>query len=114
MKFKELESGDKLYIFDNKSVTISVEEVVNVSAPKADDMMPSCMVVDIFLNNKVFTVRDTADICRNRDFIVSTNRSAILYELQAQKASDEAIIAREQAIREEISKLNAIICELSK
>jgi predicted RNase H-like nuclease (RuvC/YqgF family) len=71
------------------------------------------MVVDVKVSNRSFTMRDTADICYTDTLVISPDRTAILREVEAQRANDEALIARVESVRAEIPKLDEIIDILS-
>ena len=113
MLFKDLKTGDTLYLFDKNAIALVQDKVVSISAPHVDTNCAVGMVVDVKVSNRSFTMRDTADICYTDTLVISPDRAAILREVEAQKANDEALIAREKAIKEELPKLEAIIDLLS-
>lgn len=113
MLFKDLKVGDTLYLFDKNAITLSIEKVVSVSAPHVDTNCAVGMVVDVKVSNRSFTMRDTADICYTDTLVISPDRTTMLREVEAQKANDEALIAREKALKEELPKLDTVIDQLA-
>lgn len=113
MLFKDLKVGDTLYLFDKNAITLSIEKVVSVSAPHVDTNCAVGMVVGVKVSNRSFTMRDTADICYTDTLVISPDRTTMLREVEAQKANDEALIAREKALKEELPKLDAVIDQLA-
>lgn len=113
MLFKDLKTGDTLYLFDKNAISLVQDKVVSISAPHVDTNCAVGMVVDVKVSNRSFTMRDTADICYTDTLVISPDRTSILREVEAQKANDEALLAREKALKEELPKLDAIIDLLS-
>lgn len=113
MLFKDLKTGDTLYLFDKNAISLVQDKVVSISAPHVDTNCAVGMVVDVKVSNRSFTMRDTADICYTDTLIISPDRTTMLREVEAQKANDEALLAREKAIKEELPKLDAVIDLLS-
>lgn len=113
MLFKDLKTGDTLYLFDKNAISLVQDKVVSISAPHVDTNCAVGMVVDVKVSNRSFTMRDTADICYTDTLVISPDRTTMLREVEAQKANDEALLAREKAIKEELPKLDAVIDLLS-
>lgn len=113
MLFKDLKTGDTLYLFDKNAISLVQDKVVSISAPHVDTNCAVGMVVDVKVSNRSFTMRDTADICYTDTLVISPDRTTMLREVEAQKANDEALLAREKALKEELPKLDAIIDLLS-
>ena len=63
MLFKDLKTGDTLYLFDKNAISLVQDKVVSTSAPHVDTNCAVGMVVDVKVSNRSFTMRDTADIC---------------------------------------------------
>lgn len=113
MLFKDLKTGDTLYLFDKNAISLVQDKVVSISAPHVDTNCAVGMVVDVKVSNRSFTMRDTADICYTDTLVISPDRAAMLREVEAQKANDEALMARVESVRAEIPKLDEIIDLLS-
>jgi hypothetical protein len=113
MLFKDLKTGDTLYLFDKNAISLVQDKVVSISAPHVDTNCAVGMVVDVKVSNRSFTMRDTADICYTDTLVISPDRTTMLREVEAQKANDEALLAREKALKEELPKLDAVIDLLS-
>lgn len=113
MLFKDLKTGDTLYLFDKNAISLVQDKVVSISAPHVDTNCAVGMVVDVKVSNRSFTMRDTSEICYTDSLVISPDRTTMLREVETQKANDEALIAREKALKEELPKLEAIIDLLS-
>ncbi len=113
MLFKDLKVGDTLYLFNKGNITLLLEKVVSVSAPRVDNNITVGMVVDVTISNRTFTMKESTDICYTGNYIISSDRASILREVEAQKASNEALIAREEVLKAEQPKLDSIIDQLA-
>lgn len=113
MLFKDLKVGDTLYLFNKNNISLLMEKVVSVSAPRVDSNIAMGMVVDISISNKTYTMKESSDICYTGNFIISSDRNSILREVESQKASNEALIAREEILKAEQPKLDSIIDQLA-
>ena len=113
MLFKDLKVGDTLYLFNKNNISLLMEKVVSVSAPRVDSNIAMGMVVDISISNKTYTMKESSDICYTGNFIISSDRNSILRELESQKANNEALIAREEILKAEQPKLDSIIDQLA-
>lgn len=113
MLFKDLKTGDTLYLFDKNAISLVQDKVVSISAPHVDTNCAVGMVVDVKVSNRSFTMRDTADICYTDSLVITPDRTAMLREVEAQKMNDETLIARVESVRAEIPKLDEIIDLLS-
>lgn len=113
MLFKDLKVGDTLYLFNKNNISLLMEKVVSVSAPRVDSNIAMGMVVDISISNKTYTMKESSDICYTGNFIISSDRNSILREVESQKANNEALIAREEILKAEQPKLDSIIDQLA-
>lgn len=113
MLFKDLKAGDMLYLFDSNIKELSIEKVVNISIPRMDGNMNNGMVVDISLQNKIYTIKNTSEICYNGSLVISPNKDLVLKEVESCKENDLSILARKDSIEEGIKKLDIIIDQLS-
>lgn len=113
MLFKDLKVGDTLYLFNKNNISLLMEKVVSVSAPRVDNNIAMGMVVDISISNKTYTMKESSDICYTGNFIISSDRNSILREVESQKANNEALIAREEILKAEQPKLDSIIDQLA-
>lgn len=113
MLFKDLKAGDMLYLFDSNIKELSIEKVVNISIPRMDGNMNNGMVVDISLQNKIYTIKNTSEICYNGSLVISPNKDLVLKEVESCKENDLSILARKDSIEEGIKKLDLIIDQLS-
>jgi hypothetical protein len=113
MLFKDLKAGDMLYLFDSNIKELSIEKVVNISIPRMDGNMNNGMVVDISLQNKIYTIKNTSEICYNGSLVISPNKDLVLKEVESCKENDLSILARKDSIEEGIKKLDVIIDQLS-
>lgn len=113
MLFKDLKAGDMLYLFDSNIKELSIEKVVNISIPRMDGNMNNGMVVDISLQNKIYTIKNTSEICYNGSLVISPNKDLVLKEVESCKENDLSILARKDSIEEGIKKLDEIIDQLS-
>ncbi len=113
MLFKDLKVGDTLYLFNKSNISLLMEKVVSVSAPRVDSNIAMGMVVDISISNKTYTMKESSDICYTGNFIISSDRNSILREVESQKANNEALIAREEILKAEQPKLDSIIDQLA-
>lgn len=113
MLFKDLKVGDTLYLFDKNAITLSIEKVVSVSAPHIDASCAIGMLVDVKTAGRSFAMRDTSEICYTDSLIISPDRTAVLREVEAQKANNAALIAREDELKAEQPKLDAVIDQLA-
>lgn len=108
--FKDLKSGDTLYIYNRSDVSMSVEQIVSVSAPRLDK---GNMVVDVVVNNMTYTFKDTSETGYTANLAISPNKANILREVESQKASNETQIARVDQLKAELPKLSEIIDQLN-
>lgn len=113
MLFKDLKAGDILYLFDSNSKELAVEKVVNISTPRIDSNINNGMVVDISLQNRIYTIKSTSDVCYNGSLVISPNKEIILKEVETCKSNDLALLARKDTLEEGIVKLDGIIDQLS-
>lgn len=113
MLFKDLKTGDTLYLFDKNAISLVQDKVVSISAPHVDTNCAVGMVVDVKTAGRSFAMRDTSEICYTDSLVISPDRTTMLREVEAQKANDEALLAREKVIKEELPKLDAVIDLLS-
>lgn len=113
MLFKDLKAGDILYLFDSNSKDLAVEKVVNISTPRIDSNINNGMVVDISLQNRIYTIKSTSDVCYNGSLVISPNKEIVLKEVETCKSNDLALLARKDTLEEGIVKLDGIIDQLS-
>lgn len=113
MLFKDLKAGDILYLFDSNSKELAVEKVVNISTPRIDSNINNGMVVDISLQNRIYTIKSTSDVCYNGSLVISPNKEIVLKEVETCKSNDLALLARKDTLEEGIVKLDGIIDQLS-
>lgn len=115
MLFKDLKIGDSLYVYDRVAIVLTTEKVISASAPKLDKGNVSAgMVVDVTLsNNMTYTFKDSSDVGYTANLIISGDKSAILREVEAQKANNEAQLARVDMLKSELPRLDSVIDLLS-
>lgn len=115
MLFKDIKIGDNVYVYDRIAITLTTEKVINASAPKLDKgNVAAGMVVDVSLsNNLTYTFKDSSEVGYTTNLVISADKSAILREVEAQKAGNEAQLARVETLRAELPKLESVIDQLS-
>lgn len=114
MLFKELRQGDVLYMFDSKKIELKMENVISVSPPHPDANNLARMVVDVSLTNSpAFQFLSNESVGCAGDLTVSTDKTCILREVEAQKSNREMLIAKSDTMKEQIPILDAIIEQLS-
>lgn len=115
MLFKDIKIGDNVYVYDRIAITLTTEKVINASAPKLDKgNVAAGMVVDVSLsNNLTYTFKDSSEVGYTANLIISPDKSAVLREVEAQKAGNEAQLARVETLRAELPKLESVIDQLS-
>lgn len=115
MLFRDIKTGDTLYIYDRVAIGLSTDKVVNVSAPHLDkNNMSAGMVVDVTIGNSLqYTFKDSSECGYTANLVISADRSAILREVEMQKANNETQIMRVDQLKEELPKLDIIIDSLN-
>lgn len=113
MLFKDLKVGDTLYLFDSNLKELTIEKVVNVSVPRIDSNINNGMLVDVSLQNKIYSIKHTSDICYNGNLVISPNKDLILREVESNRANDIALLSRKDSLEEGIRKLDNILDQLS-
>lgn len=114
MMFRDVKVGDNLYVYDRSAISLRVDKVVNVSAPKLDKTnMAAGMVVDVSIADVTYTFRDASEIGFAGNLVISTDKSSILREVEGQKSNNESQIARVDQLKAELPKLDSVIDQLS-
>lgn len=114
MMFRDAKAGDTLYVYDRTSISLRMDKIVSVSAPKLDKAnMANGMVVDVVIDNTTYTLKDTSNVGYTGNLIISTEKSSILSEVEAQKTNNEAQIARVDQLKAELPRLESVIDSLS-
>lgn len=115
MLFRDIKAGDTLYVYDRVAISLNTEKVVNVSAPHLDkNNMGAGMVIDVTIGNSLqYTFKDSSECGYTANLVISGDRTAILREVEMQKANNENQIARVDTLKAELPKLEAIIDSLN-
>lgn len=119
MTFKELQTGNTVYVLDKRTVSVEKCSVAGVTPPHVA-AQPGMygMFVDLTLNvdgkTKTYVVSDCAvsAYADGNNTVVTTDVNSVLAELKAVKANAENIIGSIDKYRSDIEKCSALIGEL--
>lgn len=107
MVFKEVKSGDSIYIFNRDAQSVKTAQVVNVSpshisgginsTPVANPFQNVNMVVDITVdidgNKQQYECKDTSEQAYAGVLMITPNINNLLSEIRSLKATSDSIIA---------------------
>lgn len=114
MMFRDVKAGDTLYVYDRNAITLSVEKIVSVSAPRLDKQnVAAGMVVDVVVDNTTYTFKDTSSVGYTGNMVISTDKAVVLKEVEAKRSNNEAQISRVDQLKAELPKLDSVIDVLS-
>lgn len=73
-QFKDLQTGDLLFIKNRRTGKVTTEPVMAVSEPRRDDLQPMCetYIVDVTTFDRCFIVNPDRTTAVNNELIIST------------------------------------------
>lgn len=118
MTFKELKQGYNIYILNKDDMCVKQAKVVNVSAPHIDKKtfeLGASLVVDVVLDidgvTGTYTFKEDTETGYAQSTVITTDKSAIIKEVEVIKAQSEDVLSQVDVHRERLQKCNDILAE---
>lgn len=89
--FKNVKSGDTVYIFDRIAVTLNSYRVVSVSDPYKTG---AGMVVDVTIGKTTYIFKECSQVGYTPNLIISTDKGIILHEIEEQQIKIAELLRR--------------------
>lgn len=120
MQFKDLKQNYPVYIFDKQNVTYKQGKVTSVSFPHIDNSNPMSMgktVVDVAIEadgkTATYAIPDSMSVAYAGDMVLSTDKDAIIRELEAKKSSLEQYLNGTEKAKEDLDKTTSLLADLN-
>lgn len=117
MLFKELKSGYPIYLFDRANATVTLGNVVSVTAPHYDNHYgnPMDMVVDVTAEfdgtTKAYTFKENVENGYVGNIVISSTLEVMLREVAAFKAQIDQELSQVDKKKEASDKCGVILTE---
>ena len=117
MLFKDLKSGQYIYVFDREKVSFVQSKVTEVTLPHFDSHYgnPTEMVVDVTVEgfSKPYTFKENTNVGYLNNLVISTEREIVLREVEAFRTQSEQQWAKRDSYKEAADKCSNILAEHS-
>lgn len=117
MLFKDLKSGNTIFIFDRENVTFSQVKVLEVTPPHFDKHFGNLteMVVDVTIEGypKPYTFKDGTDTGYLNNLVITTDRDKALLEVENLQIQSEQAWNKRDFYKETADKCSQIRAEHS-
>lgn len=115
--FKDLRANYPLHILDKNELTIKQGKVISVSIPRIEPTCPGQMVIDlgIELDGKSgsYVLPENQSIAYAKNLILTTEKQALIAEVEALKANAEQILNSVESQKEILAKSEQLLSELN-